>query len=358
MTAFLFILGLVLLVAGAELLVRGASTLAARLGLSPLMIGLTVVAFGTSSPELAVSLKAALGGSASVDLVLGNVVGSNILNVLVVLGLAALITPLVVTRLLVRVDVPIMIGVSILLVLLSLDGRIGRLDGLLLTLGMLAYSAMAYRLGKADERPEAAPLTPADAHPPAPSRGWLIPLLTTLTGLALLVLGSHWLVQGAMALAQRLGVSQMVIGLTVVAIGTSLPEIATAIMATLRGQRDIAVGGVVGSNIANILGVLGPSAVVAGGGISVPAILFQLDYPLLLVAAAACLPVFFTEHTITRLEGLGMLVLYVLYTCLLVLHTTQHAAFGSSRRILFLLVIPAMALPLLVQAWRQREPSH
>jgi cation:H+ antiporter len=115
---------------------------------------------------------------------------------------------------------------------------------------------------------------------------------------------------------------------------------------------------VVGSNIANILGVLGPSAVVAGGGISVPAILFQLDYPLLLVAAAACLPVFFTEHTITRLEGLGMLVLYVLYTCLLVLHTTQHAAFGSSRRILFLLVIPAMALPLLVQAWRQREPSH
>ncbi|HEY5790705.1 MAG TPA: calcium/sodium antiporter, partial [Gammaproteobacteria bacterium] len=291
----LLLLGLLLLVAGAELLVRGAVRLAGAWGVSPLVVGLTVVAFGTSAPELAVSLSAAWRGQAGADLALGNVVGSNIFNVLLILGLSAAITPLVVAQKLVRVDVPLMIGVSLLVLLLALDGAIGRGDGLLLFAGIVAYSVFAVVHGRREA--DAVAQQYADALDGAPAGGPARHLGLVLVGLVLLVLGARWLVHGATGLARGFGVSELVIGLTVVAGGTSLPEVATSVVASLRGQRDIAVGNVVGSNLFNLLGVLGLSGLAAPDGLVVIDSVRGFDLPVMIAAAIACLPIYARGRT-------------------------------------------------------------
>jgi cation:H+ antiporter len=246
LTALTLLAGLALLIIGAEMLVKGASRVAAGFGISPLVIGLTVVAFGTSSPEMAISVSSAWKGEA--DIAVGNVVGSNIFNVLFILGLSALITPLVVSKQLVKLDVPLMIGVSVLAFLLSMDGRIAFWEGAILFAGVIGYTILAIRMGKASGEA-------GDAVEGA-DRTWMnIGLIAV--GLVLLVLGSQWLVSAAITIATAMGVSELVIGLTIVAAGTSMPEVATSITAAIRGQRDIAVGNVVGSNIFNILAVLG-----------------------------------------------------------------------------------------------------
>ena len=324
-TLALFVLGLVLLVGGAEILVRGASGLAAAVGISPLVIGLTVVALGTSSPELAVSVQAGVSGQA--DIALGNVVGSNIANVLLILGISALVAPLVVSRRLVRFDVPVMIGSSVLLLGMALDGSLGWLDGLLLFAGIVTYTAYMIRVS----RREGAARSEA---PPATGRhGWPAQAGTALAGLVLLVLGSRWLVDGAVEIATLLGVSQLVIGLTVVAVGTSLPEIATSVLAAIRGERDIAVGNVVGSNLYNILAILGLSGLAAPGGIPVAASALRFDLPVMVAVSLICLPVFFTGYRISRWEGGMLLAYYFAYTAFLVLSATGHAAlpaFGAT----------------------------
>jgi len=261
-TLSLFALGLVLLVIGAEALVRGASELAARIGVSPLVIGLTVVAYGTSAPELAVSVRSSISGQP--DIALGNVVGSNIFNVLFILGVSAMITPLVVAQQLVRLDVPLMIGVSFLLALLAGDSRIDRLDGIALFSGIVAYTFFALRQSRKESRriKEEYAKEFGATQPHAEGRVTFQVALIVL-GLAALVLGSGWLVNGAVMLAQWWGLSELIIGLTIVAAGTSLPEVATSVIASIRGERDIAVGNVVGSNIFNILAVLGLSSIVA-----------------------------------------------------------------------------------------------
>ena len=251
---FFLLLGLALLVAGAELLVRGASRLALRFGISPLVIGLTVVAFGTSAPELAVSVQSGLAGQSGIAV--GNIVGSNIFNVLMVLGLSALITPLVVSQQLVRLDVPLMIGASMLLWIMALDGRIGLFDGLLLTSGIMAYTVFAIQ----QSRKESAPVQAEYAQELGEGENtWVgrLPVQITLIigGLALLVLGAHWLVDSAVAIARTLGVSEVIIGLTIVAAGTSLPELATSVVAAMRGEREIAVGNVIGSCLFNLLSI-------------------------------------------------------------------------------------------------------
>ena len=263
----LFLFGAVLLIAGAELLVRGASRLALGWGISPLVVGLTVVAFGTSSPELAVTISSSYSGEA--DVALGNVVGSNICNVLLILGLSAAIAPLRVDRQLVRLDVPLMIAASVLTVLLSLDGRVGTFDGVLLVSGMIAYTAFLIRLSRRD--PEAVKTSDNGSGSAAPVSGSSVKnLLWIVVGLGMLVLGSQWLVDAAVRVANSLGVSELVIGLTVVAVGTSLPEIATSVLASLRGQRDIAVGNAVGSNLFNLLLVLGLGSIIAPRGFRCP----------------------------------------------------------------------------------------
>lgn len=347
LTIVLAVAGLGLLVGGAELLVRGASGLAAAAGFTPLVIGLTVVAAGTSAPELAVSLQGAVGGQP--DIAVGNVVGSNIANVLLILGASALIAPLAVSRQLVRVDVPLMVGASLLLVALAQDGRVGRLEGVLLVAGVVAYLALQVRLGRRGGGGAAAAAAPVRG-------GWAAQAGLVAAGLALLVLGSRWLVSGAVAAAQAVGVSELVIGLTVVAVGTSLPEIATSILATFRGQRDLAVGNVVGSNLFNLLGILGLSAVAAPGGLPVAHAVRAFDLPVMLAAAAACLPIAFTGYAIARWEGALFLAYYLAYAVYAILNATAHDALPAYSGVMGAFVLPLTAVTVLVlavRAWRR-----
>jgi cation:H+ antiporter len=336
-TALLFAAGLGLLVAGGELLVRGASRLAAGLGVAPLIIGLTVVALGTSSPELAVSVQAGLAGQA--DIAVGNIVGSNIFNVLFILGISALVAPLIVSEQLVRLDVPVMIGVSIAFVLMAANGVIGRGESLLLVVALAGYVTLQFVLS----RRRAAP-GPAQ---PDPFSSTGMNLLLMAGGMALLVLGSRWLVQAAVEIATAFGVPELVIGLTIIAAGTSMPEVATSIIAGLRGQRDIAVGNVVGSNIFNILAVVGLTGVVTPGGLHVSAGALALDIPVMLAVALLCLPIFYSRFAISRGEGLLFLGYYVLYTTFLALAASGYAAIDDHRTITLTVVLPLTLLTLL-----------
>jgi cation:H+ antiporter len=305
--------GLAALVLGAEALVRGASRIALGLGISPLAVGLTIVAIGTSSPELAVSLGAARAGEAAISI--GNVIGSNVFNILVVLGLSALITPLAVRRRVVQVEVPLMIALSVGVLLLGRDGSFGRGDGLVLALGLGGYLLVTV-IGARVER-EHDPAAPSG--PRRPTRAWTGALVLVPVGLALLVLGAQWMVSAAVSLAGAWGVSERVIGLTIVAVGTSLPELATSAVAAVRGERDIAVGNVVGSNIFNIVGVLGLASIVAPAGVDASPALMRLDVPVMIAVAALCLPVALTRARIDRWEGALFLVLYAIYVLYLVL---------------------------------------
>ncbi len=357
--------GLALLLVGAEGLVRGASGIAARLRIPPLVIGLTVVAFGTSSPELAVSLRSAFDGQTG--LAVGNVVGSNVFNVLFILGLSALITPLAVSRQLVRVDVPIMVTASAVAWFMAVDGRIGRAEGVILAAALLLYLVLQVRLGMTDggadaekpgraapegSREVAAVSGVAKRQTPLP-----VQVAMTVVGLVLLVLGARWLVAGAVEIAAALGVSDLVIGLTVIAGGTSLPEVATSVLASLRGERDIAVGNVVGSNIFNLLGVLGLTAMIAPGGLPVPSATPAFDLPFMTAAALACLPVFFTGLAISRWEGAVFLGYYLAYASYLLLRATEHDALPLLSWVMVGFAVPLTLIVLagsLVQARRRR----
>jgi cation:H+ antiporter len=348
MAVLLFPLGLLLLVVGAEALVRGASRLASAVGISPLVIGLTVVAYGTSAPELVVSVTAGLAGQA--DIALGNVVGSNIFNVLFILGLSALIAPLVVSQQLVRLDVPLMIAVSLLTLLISLDGSIGRVEGILCVTGIIIYTLFLIRHSRkagqgASNHQQDQPRTSAT-------------VLYIVGGLGLLVLGASWLVESAVTIAQLLGVSELIIGLTIVAAGTSLPEVATSIVATVRGERDIAVGNIVGSNIFNILMVLGLSGVVAPDGIHVSPAALHFDIPIMIAVAVACLPIFFTGQVIARWEGAVFLGYYIAYTLYLVLAAAEHAALAIFGAAMAWFVIPLTVLTLLLVTLRALRSSR
>ncbi len=346
LTLFLFVLGLAFLVGGAEALVRGASKLASAFGVSPLVIGLTVVAFGTSSPELAVSLRSAIIGQAGGNIAIGNVVGSNIANVLLILGLSALIAPLIVSQQLIRRDVPFMIYVSLLLYVFGLDGSINRLEGFSLFTMVLAYTAYAIR----SSRKESVLIQDEYAAEFGQVKNTLLKdCLLIVLGLALLVIGSQWLVNGAVSIAHILGVSDLVIGLTVVAVGTSLPEIATSMVASFRGETDIAVGNVVGSNLFNILSVIGLSALVAPDGVLVAIDALTFDIPVMIAVAIVCLPVFFTGYLISRWEGFVFLVYYVTYTLWLVLNSANHEYLA----IVLYIMIPLTLLTLLVLSLRQ-----
>ncbi|HSJ25545.1 MAG TPA: calcium/sodium antiporter [Longimicrobiales bacterium] len=355
MTASALILlpaGLVLLVTGAELLVRGASRLAAALGIPQLVIGLTVVAYGTSAPEFAVSVRSALAGQA--DLALGNVVGSNIFNVLVILGISALATPLVVSRRVVRLDVPIMVAASLLLLLLAMDGGIGRGEGTLLLAGIAGYTLFLLRWQGNDETDTAGPAErPVPARTPAVLRQGTI----AAVGLVLLVIGSRWLVAGATAIADAWGISDLVIGLTVVAAGTSLPELATSVVATIRGQRDIAVGNVVGSNIFNILAVLGASALVAPAALRVAPAALAFDVPVMIGVAVACMPILFRTHRIGRWQGALFLGWFAAYTIHLVMHAANPPVLPAFRTVMAVLVLPLTAVTLLAEVSRRRSPG-
>jgi cation:H+ antiporter len=347
----LFVAGLVFLIIGAEALVRGASRSAAVLGISPLVIGLTVVAFGTSSPELAVSVKAAVSDQS--DIAVGNVVGSNIFNVLFILGLSALIAPLVVSKQLMRIDVPLMIAVSVAVLVLSLDAIFSRTDGFILLVGLVLYVwFLIYqsRRESAEVKAEYAKEFGVDRHTKST---WVRNTGLVLGGLVLLVLGSSWLVNSAVSFAQYLGVSELVVGLTIVAAGTSLPEVATSVIAALRGERDIAIGNVVGSNIFNIMGVLGFSGIVAPTGIAVSTAVIGFDMPVMILVALACLPIFYTGSAIGRKEGVLLLGYYVAYTLYLVLAASAHDALPAFGAVMLYVVIPLTVVTMIIFSVRE-----
>lgn len=336
---FLFLAGLVLLVGGAELLIRGASRLALRVGVPSLVVGLTIVAYGTSTPEVVVSAKAALAGQAG--LALGNVVGSNIFNVLFILGASALIRPLVVTRAIIWREVPVAIAVSLLAWGMAVDGRMSRADGIVLLALLVVYTVFqvwtGLKEGNGTEGSKEKTGSPA------------VNIFFIIVGLAVLVWGARWLLAGSVDFARGWGMSELVIGLTLVAAGTSLPEVATSVLATIRGQREIAIGNVVGSNIYNVLAVLGASAVLApGGGMDVAPAALRFDIPIMVAVSVACLPIFLTGHTIARWEGILFLFYYAVYTAYLVLAATQHDLLPAFSGMLWFVVIPLTVVTVCV----------
>ncbi len=349
MTLLMFIGGLIGLIVGAELLVRGASKLALSFGISPLVVGLTIVAFGTSSPELAVSVGAVLDGRT--DIAIGNVVGSNIFNVLFILGISAMIAPLLVNIQLIRQEVPIMIGASLLLLALGLDGSLSMLDGGFLFALLVAYTV--FLVVQSRRETQTAKDEYADEIKPALAGAWdsklPVQLLLIGAGLTALVIGSDYLVQASVTFAKAMGVSDLVIGLTIVAAGTSMPEVATSITAAIKGERDIAVGNVVGSNTFNILGCLGLSGLVSGDlGLAMAPSLLAFDIWVMLAVALACLPVFMTGREIARWEGAVFLGYYAAYVAYLILAAQQHAALGTFSAAMLSFVVPITVVTLVV----------
>jgi cation:H+ antiporter len=361
MVIVFLIAGLVLLVIGAEILVRGASRLASSLGISPLVIGLTIVAFGTSAPEMAVSIDASWAGQA--DLALGNVVGSNIFNVLFILGVSALVAPLVVSQQLVRLDVPLMIAASIVVLLMGMDNKISRIDGVILFAAVLAYTFFLIRQSRRESsalvtEQYVAEVGAAGAQNGSALMQYLKDGAMILGGLALLVLGAQWLVDSAVQIAQYLGMSELVIGLTIVAAGTSMPELATSVIASLRGERDIAVGNVVGSNIFNLLAVLGLSSIVAPDGVQVADAALAFDIPVMVGVALICLPIFFTGFLISRLNGALFLFYYVAYTAYLLMAAQQHESLQTFGTAMVWFVMPATVIMLVTLAWRYQRSRN
>jgi len=349
LTSLLFVFSLALLVLGAEMLVRGASRLAVALGVSPLVIGLTIVALATSAPELAVSLQAVYANEA--DIALGNIVGSNILNLLLVVGLSAMIIPLTIHLQLIRLDLPIMIGVSLLGWLFALSGSVNRWEGLALAALMAGYIWLQVHLSMKEKQERETGETSARRH------SWLFNLVLIAAGLALLVLGARWLVESSVTFARHLGVSEVIIGLTIVAIGTSLPELITALIAALRGERDLAVGNVVGSNIFNILCVLGITASLAPGDVAVDPQVLRLDMPVMLGASLLALPLFFTGKTMARWEGALFVGLYIAYSCYLVFAATNSPLLSSFASVMLYAAIPAVCLVVAVTTLREQRRS-
>ena len=337
------IAGLGLLILGGEALVRGSATLGSKVGISPLVIGLVVVSAATSAPELAVSIGAVFNGEP--DLAVGNVIGSNIANILLILGVAAVLSPLAIKRQLIKFDLPLMLALSLLLLILSLDGVLSFLDGVLLFGVVALHSTASVVIGKREVeshhlKPESLPLNAK------PVSLWLA-IVLVLAGIGILVGGSQLLVVGAVNIATALGVSSLVIGLTVVAVGTSLPKLATSVVAIRKGETDMAVGNIVGSNIFNIGMVLGIPAMMFGEGIPIAKAVIAIDLPLMLAAALALLPIAFTGFVIARWEGAVFLSLYVAYTVYLVLDSTGHDAAVGFNGAMLSFVLPLLAASLL-----------
>jgi cation:H+ antiporter len=349
-TFLLLGIGLALLILGADLLVKGSSRIASVVGISPLVVGLTVVSFGTSAPELAVSIQSTLNGVP--DIAIGNVVGSNIFNVLFILGLSAVITPLVVNQQLLKIDVPIMIAFSIIVYLMSYNGVIGRLEGFILFGSLIAYTVFLIIQSRKETKSIQEEYSKEFELKEKSPKVVLLSIVFVIVGLGLLILGSNLLVDSAVTIAQSLGLSKLIIGLTIIAIGTSLPEVATSVVASFKGETDIAVGNVVGSNIFNLLSILGLTSILSPVGIQVAASAISFDIPVMTAVAIACLPIFFTGNSISRWEGFVFLFYYIAYTSYLVLDSTNHDMLPLFNNVMMLFVIPITILTMAVILYR------
>ncbi|WP_291474446.1 calcium/sodium antiporter [Corynebacterium sp.] len=330
MSWILLILGFAVLVVGGELLVRGATAVSVRMGISPMVVGLTVVAIGSSLPELAVGIDAALRGSTG--LVTGNIVGTNIVNLLLILGISAAMRPIRSGRQTMRLDLPAVVIVAALLLLLSLGGSLGRTSGvLLLVVGVIYTGLILWYVRQQARRPEpaAAPDNVVEAGTDAAAAadtagrpGWLSILRDIaylVVGIGTVILGADWLVTGAIDIASELGVSDTLIGLTVVAIGTSAPELVTSVVATMRGHASMAVGNLIGSSVYNIVFILGLTVVISPDAIPVESVVLQVDMPVMLGVSLLVATMFRTGRRVTRREGLLLVLSYLVYLSYLVM---------------------------------------
>lgn len=350
-TILMLIAGGVLLVIGAEGLVRGASRLAATMGIPPIVIGLTVVGFGTSSPELAVSISSALGGDS--DIAMGNVIGSNVFNILAILGVTALVSPLVVHERIIFLEVPLMIFVSVLMYLFAFGGGVSRIEGGVLFILLLAYLTFLIRQSRKEAKDVKAEYEAEYSETDRTASSFARDIVFVVVGLGLLVAGSELFVSGAVEIAESLGISTLVIGLTVVAAGTSLPELATSILAGFKGERDIAVGNVVGSNMFNVLAVLGVTAIVSDGGVAAADAAVKFDLPVMTAIAIILAPVIFTKREVSRWEGALFVGYYVAYTTYLILDANQHGATENFRAVILGVIVPLSIMFILLVAVRE-----
>ncbi len=335
LTLVFFVAGFIFVLYGASLLVKGASRLALAVGLSPLVIGLTIVAYGTSAPELAVSLQAALAHQD--DISLGNIIGSNISNVFLVLGLAAAFRALSVSKQALRVDGPVMLGASALIYSLSLDGRIAQLEGVLLLICGIGYTWISIYISRKQQQQEA---KKKEKHA---GGGKLKNSLFVVAGLILLVAGANALVASSVDIATYLGLSNVVIGLTIIAVGTSLPEIATSFVAGLRGESDIAIGNAVGSNTMNIFIIAGLSSLITPGGLKVSDIVLSTDLPVMMGAAVLCLVVMYSGYSIHRWEGIFFLLFFAAYMAFVVIRNSNPEYTPQISALFYYAVLPITA---------------
>lgn len=320
-----FLTGLITLILGAEVLIRGGSRLAGRLGIPPIVIGLTVVSIGTSMPELAIGAVAATEGNAS--LAVGNIAGTNVVNLLLILGLSALIRPLSMRMRTLRFDLPMMSVAALLLWALAFHGTLTRLDGLILLLCAIAYTAVVVHTSRRESKEVAAEFSAefADDESDTARRSGALPLVghisLLLGGMGIIVVGAEWLVDGAVGIARGFEVSDALIGLTIVAIGTSAPELMTTVVSTVRGDRDIALGNLLGSGVYNIALVLGITCLVPRQALQLEPALVRIDIPIMVAATLLCVPIFMTGRRVTRAEGGAMVAAYLAYLAFLL--TTQ-----------------------------------
>lgn len=352
MTILLFVLGLVGLITGAELFLKAIDHFGLKWGVSPLIMGLTVVAFATGAPELAISIKAAFSGSA--DLVLGNIIGSNIANILLILGITAIISPINITRRVIRIDVPIVITISVVVYLMSIDGGLSTVDGVILLMGFLAYSYFTYVQIKNNSNEEEKEGETFQYHlsPDELEKGTFFYIKNgglLLIGLALIVLGSNWIVDSAVIIARILGLSELVIGLTIISIGTSLPEVATSLSAARKGNADIAVANVMGSNLYNVLLTLALTLIIAPNVLEVSKDAITLDLPFMVLVSMACIPIFIAGFNLTRVDGALFLSYYVTYLTYLVLNAINSPIVSTMQGVILYAAIP---LTILYMMWR------
>jgi cation:H+ antiporter len=310
-----FLAGLAALVVGAEVMVRGGAKVASRFGISPIVVGLTVVSIGTSAPELAVGVVAAVEDNGA--LAVGNIAGTNVVNLLLVLGLSALLAPLALEMRMLRFELPVMAGAAVLLWLLAFDGVLSRLDGLVLAVGAVVYTVAVVRAARRESQDATAEFTDAYPKSEVSSGRTALHILMMLAGIAIIVIGAERLVDAAVGMAREFGVSDALIGLTVVAIGTSAPELVTTIVSTVRGERDIAVGNLLGSSIYNILLILGVTCLVPAHGLALPPELVRVDIPLMVAVAVVCVPIFISGRRVSRFEGGAMVAAYLAYLAFL-----------------------------------------
>ncbi len=348
-TGLFFAAGILLLLGGAHLLVSSSSGLAVRFGIPAIFIGVTIVAFATSAPEIAVSLDAVLGEQAG--LALGNVIGSNIANILLIVGISAVISPIRVTKRIVRLDIPIMIGASVVVYLMALDQALQPLDGIVMLLLFTGF--MVFQIYQVRKERSVSDSTERELDKLSSP---YLQILLLILGLGLLALGAHWLVESSIVIARYWGMSELIIGLTIVAIGTSLPELATSVLAAKRKESDLSVGNVIGSNIFNLLLVLGLSAIFTADGVPISGAALALDLPFMVAVSLTCLPIFYTGHVIARWEGWVFLAYYVAYLLYLFLDSTQHEYLSLFNDVMVMFVVPITLLTLLIfvlRSWKK-----